>query len=62
MTDRSLYWRSPFQKGKSINYQSIQGLKQEKNWIMINDQFFNINPTLNLKLLKLLKKIQVWGY
>lgn len=62
MTDRSLYWRAPFQKGKSINYQSIHQLIQEKDWVMINDQFFNINPTLNLKLLKLLKKIQVWGY
>lgn len=62
MTDRSLYWRAPFQKGKSINYQSIQQLKQEKDWIIINEHFFNINPTLNLKMLKLLKKIQVWGY
>ncbi|MEM6376867.1 MAG: zinc ribbon domain-containing protein [Bacteroidota bacterium] len=62
MTDRSLYWRAPFQKGKSVNYQSIQVLKQEKDWIIINNHFFNINPTLNLKLLKLLKKIQVWGY
>ena len=35
-------------------------VKKEKNWLTINDHFFNANPSLNLKLCKLLKKLRGW--
>ncbi len=58
MTDRSIYWKPPFQKAHFVNYQSLETISREREWIKINDAFFNVNPSLNLKLLKLLKKIK----
>jgi hypothetical protein len=62
MTDTALYWRAPFEKPRSINYRSLESLEREKVWIKINGYYFDVNPGLNLKLFKLLKKILTWGY
>lgn len=62
MTDQALYWKVPFQKARQVNYQQIESVVMEKNWLLINQQFFNVNSSLNLKVLKLLKKIRQWGY
>lgn len=62
MTDQALYWKVPFQKARKVTYQQIESVVMEKNWLLINQHFFNINASLNLKMLKLLKKIRQWGY
>lgn len=62
MTDQTLYWRTAFQKARKVNYKRIEQVTMEKKWLMINEQFFNVNPSINLKLLKLLKKIKKWSY
>lgn len=62
MTDQTLYWRSPFQKARKVNYKRLESIRMEKDWILINNQFFNVNPSINLKMLKLLKKIKHWKY
>lgn len=62
MTDQTLYWRTAFQKARKVNYKRIESIEMEKNWIIINEQFFNVNPSINLKMLKLLKKIKHWKY
>lgn len=62
MTNHTLYWRPAFQKPKKANYKSLESIQLEKDWITINDQFFNVNPSINLKMLKLLKKIKGWEY
>ncbi|HKK75870.1 MAG TPA: zinc ribbon domain-containing protein [Saprospiraceae bacterium] len=62
MTDQTLYWRTAFQKARKVNYRRIESIEMEKNWIVINGQFFNVNPSINLKMLKLLKKIKHWKY
>ena len=62
MSDQTLYWRPAFQKAKKMNYKRIDEVSLEKDWITINEQFFNINPAINLKILKLLKKIKGWKY
>jgi hypothetical protein len=60
MTDRALYWRMPFDKAHSVQYADIQEVKREKDWLLINGQFFTVNPRLNLKMYKLLKKLKGW--
>ena len=58
MTDKALYWRAHLLKAQRVDYRHIISVTREKDWILINDQFFNVNPSLNLKMMKLLKKLQ----
>ncbi len=60
MTDRGIYWRAPFNKAHRVLYQELKEIKKEKDWLTINGHFFTANPTLNLKLCKLLKKLRGW--
>lgn len=60
MTDRSIYWRAPFDKSRKVAFHELREVKKEKDWLTINGHFFTANPTLNLKLCKLLKKLKGW--
>jgi len=60
MTDRGIYWRAPFDRARKLAYKDIRELGREKEWITINGHFFTSNPSLNLKLFKLLKKLRGW--
>jgi len=61
MTDRGLYWRAPFHRARQLAYQEIREVKRHKDWISINGHFFTANPSLNLKLFKLIKKLKGWN-
>lgn len=58
MTEHALYWKFPLQKARLVNYERLERIQRVENWITINGYFFNVNPSINLKMLKLLKKIQ----
>jgi hypothetical protein len=60
MTDRAIYWRAPFDRARAVLYRDLRDLRKEKDWITVNGHFFTANPTLNLKLYKLLKKLKTW--
>jgi hypothetical protein len=60
LTDRGIYWRAPFDRARKVYYKEIRNLKREKEWLTINGHFFTANPSLNLKLFKLLKKLKGW--
>ncbi|HAD11714.1 MAG TPA: hypothetical protein DCF33_04665 [Saprospirales bacterium] len=60
LTDQAIYWRAPFDKARKCAYKEIREVKKHKDWITINNHFFTANPSLNLKLLKLLKKLYGW--
>jgi hypothetical protein len=60
MTDRGIYWRAPFDKPRRVLYSELKTIKLEKKWMTVNGHFFNVNPTFNLKLYKLLKKLRGW--
>jgi hypothetical protein len=60
MTDRAIYWRAPFDRARKVSYEELKSVKKEKDWLMINGSFFTANPSLNLKLFKLLKKLRGW--
>ncbi|MBK6930825.1 MAG: zinc ribbon domain-containing protein [Saprospirales bacterium] len=61
MTDRGLYWRAPFDKPRQVRYVDLRKVVKEKEWLTINEFFFTANPSLNLKLFKLLKKLRGWS-
>lgn len=60
MTDRGIYWRAPFDKARQVSYADLREVVKGKDWLTINGHFFNANPSLNLKLTKLLKKLRGW--
>ena len=57
-TDRALYWRAPLQKPRYAAYAQLRDFRREKNWIAINEQFFNSTPAINHRLLRLLSRLQ----
>lgn len=57
-TERGFYWRMHFEPARMVLYQNLEEINREKDWIKINGQFFNANKSLNIKILKLLKKIK----
>ncbi|MCC7504497.1 MAG: zinc ribbon domain-containing protein [Saprospiraceae bacterium] len=60
MTDRALYWRTPYGKPQAVPYHQLIELRKEKDYLLINRQFFTVNPSMNLKMCKLLKKLRGW--
>ena len=58
MTDRALYWRAQLLKPQRIGFRQIISVAREQEWILVNEHFFNVNPSVNLKMMKLLKKLQ----
>ncbi|MCB0633758.1 MAG: zinc ribbon domain-containing protein [Saprospiraceae bacterium] len=57
LTEKAIYWKAHLQKARQVAYAQISRIAREKDWLNINSYFFNINPTLNFKMLHLLKKI-----
>lgn len=60
LTDKGIYWRAPFDKPRTVLFRDLHDLKKDRDWITVNGYFFTANPSLNLKLFKLLKKLKSW--
>ncbi len=58
MTDQALYWKSHFNPAMTVRYNELSTIRRESEWLSINDLFFNVSPSMNLKMLKLLRKIK----
>lgn len=58
MTEKAIYWKMQFETAERVYYKNLKQIAPQKNWITINEMFFNTNPSLNIKLLKLLKKLK----
>lgn len=57
MTDRALYWKAPLEKARKTFYAEVEELKKENDWLSINGIFFHASETLNVRMLKLLRKL-----
>ncbi len=58
MTRDCIYWKMPLEKKQRVYYKNLDEIKRQEDWITINGIFFNANKSLNLKLLRLLKKLR----
>lgn len=58
MTTKAIYWKAPFEKPRKVLYSNLEEVVREKEWLRINGLFFNTNLSLNVKLMKLLKKVR----
>lgn len=57
-TEKALYWKAHLQKARQAPFTRIKSVQREKDWITINGFFFNVNPSLNVKVLKLVRKLK----
>ena len=58
MTERAIYWKMPLENPERVYYRNLRTIEKQQEWLLINEMFLNINPSLNIKLLKLLKKLK----
>ncbi len=58
LTEKGLYWKAHLETPHHILYKDLERISRKQEWIIVNDLFFNCNKSLNIKLLKLLKKIK----
>ena len=59
MTTEAIFWKMPMEKKQRVFYKKLKEIKREEDWITINGIFFNANHSLNLKLIRLLKKLML---
>lgn len=57
-TEKAIYWRMHFEPARKVSYENITEIKREKDWITINGHFFNTTNHLNIRTMKLLKKLK----
>lgn len=57
LTEKGLYWKAHLQQARQVSYTNLQSIEREKDWLNINSFFFNVNAALNLKMMKLLRKL-----
>lgn len=58
MTRDCIYWKMPLEKKQRVYYKNLEEIRRQEDWITINGIFFNSSKTMNLKLLRLLKKLR----
>ena len=57
MTNEAIFWKMPLENKQRVFYKKLKDVKREEDWISINGIFFNAGTTLNLKLIRLLKRL-----
>ena len=58
MTDKCLYWKAHFNEASKVAFKDLRNIEKEGEWIVVNGNFFNVNKTMNYKMMKLLQKLQ----
>lgn len=57
LTAKGLYWKAQLQTARQYRYADYLSLQREKDWLLINGHFFNVNPGFNIKIMKLLRQL-----
>lgn len=58
ITAKAIYWKSYFHKSAALSFSSIEKLLFFHDRLEINDIYFNINPSVNYKIYKLLSRLR----
>ncbi len=57
LTDRALYWRASLQPPRVVPYYELATPVKEEGWILINDHYFHVNRSMDLKMVYLIKQL-----
>ncbi len=58
MTEFALYWKAPMDKPQKVYYHHLARIESHKEWLKVNARFFNISPSMNIKMQLLLEKLR----
>ncbi len=58
LTEDALYWKAHFKDATKVYFHDVSSIKREKEWLLINEHFFNVNPSVNGKMMYLLKRLK----
>lgn len=58
LTEAAIYWKAYLQKPKVVHFKNLDAIVRDKEWLLINGSFFSVNPSFNVKMMKLLKKLK----
>lgn len=58
LTEDALYWKAHFKEAQKVFYHHIHSIQRKKEWLLINDAFFNVNQSVNGKMVFLLNKMR----
>ena len=58
MTNFGLYWKAELLKAQKIMYHDLKYIKKGNGHLLINGLFFNVNPSVNIKMHLLLQQLQ----
>jgi uncharacterized OB-fold protein len=59
ISNKRMYWRMPLGKPHSVSFDNLQKITHTEEWLEVNGLFFNVNKSLNMKMLRMLKKIKM---
>lgn len=60
MTDQCLYWKMPMENSQRVYYRNLEEIRRhEGGWITVNGIFFNAGTGINLKMIRLLKRLRL---
>lgn len=59
MTERGLYWKAQLQTARKLTFDNLDEVRREQDWLLLNGHFFHASPSIDLKLMRLLKKIRL---
>ncbi len=58
LTEDAIYWKAHFKEAQKVFYHQIESIKKEKDWLLINGIFFNVNQSVNGKMVFLLNRLK----
>lgn len=58
MTSKCLYWKTELEPAQRVFYHKIEAVKRDDYWITINGIFFHAASSVNLKMIRLLKRLK----
>ncbi|MCB0707400.1 MAG: zinc ribbon domain-containing protein [Saprospiraceae bacterium] len=59
MTNQSIYWKAPMQPAHVFRYGHPLTIQFESDWMTLNGAFFDAGKALNVRLSKLLQRLQM---
>ena len=57
MTSKCLYWKTELEPAQRVFYHKLEQVKRDDHWITINGIFFHATSSLNLKMIRILKRV-----
>lgn len=62
VTDQGLYWKLPLQTSYKVKFTEVLELEIEKACLIINSNYFDINPAFNFRFRRFIRRMALFNY